>query len=56
MKGGENTLADVSVKKLGERLIVTSDAVLAETSLRSPRILFIGIIKKIFIGSKYPKK
>ena len=33
----------------------SSDAVLAEISLRSPRKIFIFIIKKIFIGSKYPK-
>ena len=35
--------------------VLTSVAVLAETLLRSPQKLFIFIIKKIFIGAKYPK-
>ena len=35
--------------------VTTSVAVLAEISLRSPRKLFIFIIKKKIIGSKYPK-
>ena len=33
----------------------TSDAVLAEIPLRSPQKLFVFIVKKTFVGSKYPK-
>ena len=36
-------------------LVTTSVAALAEISLRSPRKLFIFIIIKKYIGSKYPK-
>ena len=39
----------------GSEPVLVSVAVLAEISLRSPRKIFIFIIKYIFTGSKYPK-
>ena len=36
--------------------VKSSVAVLADILLRSPRKLFLFIIKKIFTGSKYPEK
>ena len=48
------TLRDINGRV---RLVDTRVAVLAEISSRSPRKLFIFIIKKyVFIGSKFPKK
>ena len=44
-----------SIRCLIRKRLCTSVAGLAETSLRSPPKLFIFIIKKLFIGSKYPK-